>query len=62
MNPGSTFYLYDEMWQVKYEAYPNTKQKNYMKMTMIENLNLKLKNTYNDKYFKKKICSINRAL
>jgi hypothetical protein len=31
-------------------------------MTIIENLNMKLKNIHNDKYFKKKIRSINRDL
>jgi hypothetical protein len=61
MNPDSACYLYDEMLRVKYAAYPNTKKK-IMHRTMIENLNTKLKNVYNDKHFKKQICSINRDL
>jgi hypothetical protein len=35
-------------------------KKNCVRTTMIENLNVKLKNIYNDKHFKKKMCSINR--
>jgi hypothetical protein len=31
-------------------------------MTMLENLNVILKNIYNNEYFKKKICSINAYL
>jgi hypothetical protein len=44
MNPDSTCYLYDEMSRVKYAAYPNTEKKNCMHTTVIENLNIKLKN------------------
>jgi hypothetical protein len=47
MNPDSTCYLCDEMLRVKYAAYPNTEKKNYIHTTMIENVNIKLKNIYN---------------
>jgi hypothetical protein len=47
------------MLQVIYAAYPNTEKKNCIHTTMIENLNIKLKNVYVDEHFKKKICSIN---
>jgi HD superfamily phosphohydrolase YqeK len=62
MNPDSTCYFYDEILRVKYAAYPNVEKKNSVHTTMIESLNVKLKNTYNDKRFKKKICSMNRDL
>jgi hypothetical protein len=43
-------------------AYPNMEKKTCIDTTMIKNLNISLKNRYNDKYFKEKICSINRDL
>jgi hypothetical protein len=42
-------------------AMSNTEKKNCIHTTMIQNLNIKLKNIC-DKYFKKEICSINRDL
>jgi tRNA(Ile)-lysidine synthase TilS/MesJ len=41
---------------------PNTEKKNCIHTKMIENLNIKLKKIYTNKYFKNKICSINRDL
>jgi hypothetical protein len=46
MNPNASCYLYDEMLQVRYAAYPNTENKNCIHTTMIENLNAELKNIY----------------
>jgi hypothetical protein len=43
------------MLLVKYAAYPNTEKKNCINTAMIENMNIKLKNTYNNKHFKKQI-------
>jgi hypothetical protein len=42
MNPDSTCYLHDEMLRVKYAAYPK-KERKVVYITMIENLNTKLK-------------------
>jgi hypothetical protein len=50
------------MLRVKYAAYPNMEKKNCIHTTMVENVNVNLKNIYNDKEFKKKIRSINRDL
>jgi hypothetical protein len=58
MNPDSTCYLFDEMLQVKYAAYPNAEKKNWY---ADDDWNSEHKKIY-DKHFIKKICSINREL